>query len=82
MRPELARAHLVYGEWLRRGGQRSEARSAARAAHELFEAMGMEAFAERARRELATTGERVHRRGADTLDQLTAQEGDHGGGRI
>jgi DNA-binding CsgD family transcriptional regulator len=74
LRPDLARAHLLYGEWLRREGRRVDARSQLRTAHGLFEAIGMEAFAERARGELLATGERVRRRTADTRDELTPQE--------
>ena len=62
LRPELARTHLVYGEWLRREGRRVDAREQLRRAHELLTSMGMEAFAERARRELIATGEKVRRR--------------------
>jgi DNA-binding CsgD family transcriptional regulator len=72
--PELARAHLLYGEWLRREGRRVDAREPLCTAHDLFTAIGMEAFAERARRELVATGERVRKRSAETRDQLTAQE--------
>src|SRR3712207_1751606 len=57
LQPELARAHLVYGEWLRRENRRIDARAQLREAHELFLAIGMEAFAERARGELLATGE-------------------------
>jgi ATP/maltotriose-dependent transcriptional regulator MalT len=74
LRPELARAHLVYGEWLRREGRRLDAREQLRAAHDLLAAIGMEAFAERARRELGATGEKVRRRSAETRDELTPQE--------
>ena len=74
LRPELARTHLLYGEWLRRGRRRIDARAQLRAAHEQFTAIGMEAFADRTRRELLATGEHVHRRTADTRDDLTAQE--------
>ena len=75
LRPELARAHLLYGEWLRREGRRrSDARGHLRTAHELFAAMGMEGFAERARRELIATGEAVRKRGAGTREELTPQE--------
>ena len=74
LRPELARAHLLYGEWLRREGRRVDARAQLRTAHELFVTIGMEAFAERARRELLATGERVRRRTAETRDELTPQE--------
>jgi DNA-binding CsgD family transcriptional regulator len=74
VRPELGRALLVYGEWLRREGRRVDARDQLRAAHQLFHDIGMEAFEERARRELLATGERLRKRGADTQDQLTPQE--------
>ena len=74
LRPELARAHLLYGEWLRREERRVDARVQLRAAHEQFTAIGMEAFAERARRELLATGERVRKRVVETRDDLTAQE--------
>jgi DNA-binding CsgD family transcriptional regulator len=74
LRPELARAQLLYGEWLRREGRRADAREQLRTAHDLFAAIGMEAFTERARRELLATGERVRRRSAETRDQLTPQE--------
>jgi len=74
LRPELARAHLLYGEWLRREGRRAEARAQLRTAHDMFAAIGMAAFAERARRELLATGGTVRRRTADTRDQLTPQE--------
>ena len=74
LRPELARAHLLYGEWLRREGRRADAREQLRTAHDLFDAIGMEAFAERARRELLATGEKVRKRSPDTRDELTPQE--------
>ena len=74
LRPNLARAYLLYGEWLRRENRRADARAQLRAAHELFETIGMEAFAERARGELAATGERVRKRAAETRDELTPQE--------
>jgi DNA-binding CsgD family transcriptional regulator len=74
LRPELARAHLVYGEWLRRQHRRLDARSELRIAHELFTGFGMEAFAERARVELEATGERARSRTVDTRDELTPQE--------
>jgi DNA-binding CsgD family transcriptional regulator len=73
-RPELARAHLVYGEWLRRELRRADARAQLHTAHDLFDAIGMQAFAERARRELLATGETVRKRTAGTHDQLTPQE--------
>ena len=74
LRPELARAHLLYGEWLRREGRRVDAREQLRTAYDLFVAIGMEAFAERARRELLATGETVRKRSVETRDQLTPQE--------
>jgi DNA-binding CsgD family transcriptional regulator len=74
LRPELARAHLLYGEWLRRENRRVDARAELRAAHNILDPIGMEAFAERARHELAATGETVRRRTPDTLTTLTAQE--------
>ena len=70
----LARAHLVYGEWLRREQRRVEAREQLRAAHDMFGRFGAAAFAERARRELQATGETVRKRTADTRDALTVQE--------
>jgi DNA-binding CsgD family transcriptional regulator len=74
LRPELARAHLLYGEWLRRENRRLDARSQLRTAHQMLDAIGMEAFAERARRELIATGEKVRKRSAGTRDVLTPQE--------
>ena len=74
LRPELARAHLLYGEWLRRENRRVDAREQLRTAHEMLAAIGMEAFAERARQELQATGEKVRKRTVDTRDDLTAQE--------
>jgi DNA-binding CsgD family transcriptional regulator/tetratricopeptide (TPR) repeat protein len=74
LRPELARAHLVYGEWLRREQRRVDARTQLRAAHDQFTSIGMEAFAERARRELIATGEKVRKRSSETRGQLTPQE--------
>jgi DNA-binding CsgD family transcriptional regulator len=74
LRPELARAHLLYGEWLRREARRVDARSQLRAAHQQFTSIGMEAFAERSRRELLATGEKVRKRTVETRDDLTAQE--------
>ncbi len=73
-RPELARAHLLYGEWLRRERRRTDAREQLRTAHDLFAAIGMQAFAERARRELRATGETARRRTASPHEQLTPQE--------
>jgi DNA-binding CsgD family transcriptional regulator len=74
LRPDLARAHLLYGEWLRRENRRVDARMQLRAAHGMFTGIGMEAFAERARRELIATGEIVRRRSVETSDDLTPQE--------
>jgi DNA-binding CsgD family transcriptional regulator len=71
---DLARAHLLYGEWLRRRRRRLDAREHLRKAHDFFSGRGMEAFAERARVELEATGEHARRRSIDTLDQLTPQE--------
>jgi DNA-binding CsgD family transcriptional regulator len=71
---ELARAHLLYGEWLRREQRRIDAREQLRTAHEMFASMGAKAFAERARRELLATGETVRARTPDTRAHLTAQE--------
>jgi DNA-binding CsgD family transcriptional regulator len=70
----LARAHLLYGEWLRRQGRRMDARGQLRIAHQLYSSMGMEGFAERARRELQATGETVRKRSVETRGELTAQE--------
>ncbi|HEY3072873.1 MAG TPA: LuxR C-terminal-related transcriptional regulator, partial [Candidatus Limnocylindrales bacterium] len=74
LRPDLGRAHLLYGEWLRREARRIDARQHLRTAYEMFHAIGMEAFAERARRELLATGETVRKRTVETLDDLTPQE--------
>jgi len=74
LRPELARAHLLYGEWLRREGRRVDAREQLRTAQDMLATIGMEAFAERARRELIATGEAVRKRSVETLTTLTAQE--------
>ena len=75
VRPELARARLLYGEWLRREGRRVDAREQLRTAYDLFTAIGMEAFAGRAGRELLATGEKVRKRSPDTREELTPQEG-------
>jgi DNA-binding CsgD family transcriptional regulator len=74
MRPALARAHLLYGEWLRRENRRKDARAELRTAHDRFTAMGIEAFAERARHELLATGETVRKRTVEAASELTAQE--------
>jgi ATP/maltotriose-dependent transcriptional regulator MalT len=74
LRPDLARAHLLYGEWLRRENRRSEAREQLRTAHDLLAGIGMESFAERAGIELLATGEKVRKRTPETRDELTAQE--------
>ena len=74
MRPAVARAHLLYGEWLRRENRRVDARAELRTAHDLFNKMGIEAFAERARRELVATGEKVRKQTVETVSELTAQE--------
>jgi DNA-binding CsgD family transcriptional regulator len=74
LRVDLARTHLLYGEWLRRERRRTDARAELRTAHELFSEFGMEAFAERARIELEATGEHARRRTVDTLRELTPQE--------
>jgi DNA-binding CsgD family transcriptional regulator len=71
---DLARAHLLYGEWLRRQRRRIDARGQLRTAHDLFSNFGMEAFAERTRVELEATGEHARKRTVDTLGQLTPQE--------
>src|SRR5580700_6733917 len=73
-RPDLARAHLLYGEWLRRDRRRTDARAQLRIAHDMFDTIGMEAFASRAGRELRATGETVHRRTVRAPGTLTAQE--------
>jgi DNA-binding CsgD family transcriptional regulator len=74
IRVELARAQLLYGEWLRREGRRADARAQLRTAHEALTAMGVEAFADRARHELAATGETVRKRTVETRGELTSQE--------
>ena len=72
---QTSRAHLLYGEWLRRQRRRVDARAQLRIAHDMLDAMGMDAFAERARRELQATGETARKRSVANADeQLTAQE--------
>jgi DNA-binding CsgD family transcriptional regulator len=75
IRVSLARAHLIYGEWLRREDRRVDAREQLRVAHSMLSDMGMETFVERAGRELQATGETVRKRSVETLDDLTPQEG-------
>ena len=74
VRAQLARAHLLYGEWLRRERRRGEAREPLRTAHEMLDAMGIAAFADRAARELLATGETARKRTVETAVELTAQE--------
>jgi len=74
VRPDLARAHLLYGEWLRRERRRRDARKQLRTAYDMLDVIGMEAFAERARRELLATGEEVRKRNVETREHLTPQE--------
>jgi DNA-binding CsgD family transcriptional regulator len=74
LRLEVARGHLLYGEWLRRSGERIKAREQLRTAHDMLLAMGAVAFAERARRELAVLGEKGLKRNVETTDDLTVQE--------
>jgi DNA-binding CsgD family transcriptional regulator len=74
IRPELARTHLLYGEWLRRKRRRLDAREQLRTAHEMFATMGADGFAERAARELLATGETARKRTVESSDELTAQE--------
>ena len=74
IRTSLARAHLVYGEWLRRQQRRSDAREELRIAHQMYTAMGAEGFAERTRRELGATGETARKRSVETAGGLTPQE--------
>jgi DNA-binding CsgD family transcriptional regulator len=74
LRPDLGRAHLLYGEWLRRENHRADARTQLRTAHDLLAPLHIEGFAERARRELQVTGERARRRTVETASILTPQE--------
>jgi ATP/maltotriose-dependent transcriptional regulator MalT len=74
MAADLARARLSYGEWLRRENRRVDAREQLRQAHDVIATMGADGFAERARRELLATGEKMRKRRDDTRDELTPQE--------
>ena len=74
IRAQLARSHLLWGEWLRREDRLTDARAQLRVAQDMFSAMGAEGFAERARRELLATGETVRKRTVETVTELTAQE--------
>jgi ATP/maltotriose-dependent transcriptional regulator MalT len=74
IRPQLARARLLYEEWLRRQNRRVEAREQLRTAYRMLDVMGLDAFAERARRELLATGESARKRTVETSVELTAQE--------
>ena len=74
LRSEIGRAHLLYGEWLSAEHRRVDARVQLRTAHDLFTSIGMEAFAERARKELAATGETARKRTVETRDDLTGRE--------
>jgi DNA-binding CsgD family transcriptional regulator len=74
VRAELARAHLLYGEWLRRERRRADAREQLRTACDMLDVMGVQAFAERARRELLATGETARKRTVESTGELTAQE--------
>jgi DNA-binding CsgD family transcriptional regulator len=72
--PQLARTHLLYGEWLRRQRQPREARDQLRTAHDMFDGMGLHGFAQRARVELRATGEHTRKRDVGNPEQLTPQE--------
>jgi DNA-binding NarL/FixJ family response regulator len=74
IRAQLARSHLLYGEWLRRQNRRTDAREQLRAAYQMLAAMGIEGFAERARQELIATGETARKRTVETGTTLTPQE--------
>jgi DNA-binding CsgD family transcriptional regulator/tetratricopeptide (TPR) repeat protein len=74
LRADLARSHLLYGEWLRREHRRVDARAQLRTAHDHFTSMAMDAFAERARKELFATGGKARKRTVETRDELTTQE--------
>src|SRR5262249_20352871 len=74
LRPDQARSHLLYGEWLRREARRIDSRNQLHCAYGLVPEMGMNGFAERARRELTATGEHARKRSVETTQDLTAQE--------
>ena len=74
LRPEVARGHLLYGEWLRREGRRTDARAALQTAHDTLVDIGMDGFAERARRELLASGAAARKRTVETTFELTQQE--------
>jgi DNA-binding CsgD family transcriptional regulator/tetratricopeptide (TPR) repeat protein len=74
LRPELARTHLLYGEWLRRANRRVDARAELQAAYDMFVSMGISGFAERCRHELLSTGASVRKRSVESNRQLTSQE--------
>jgi DNA-binding CsgD family transcriptional regulator len=74
LRPELARSHLLYGEWLRRQNRRVDARAQLRVAYDIFGSIGADGFAERTRNELLATGEKVRKRGGSAHNELTTQE--------
>jgi ATP/maltotriose-dependent transcriptional regulator MalT len=74
LRAQLARGHLLYGEWLRRARRRVEARNQLSIAHDMLAAMGLEGFAQRARRELQATGATARKHGTTTSEQLTPRE--------
>ncbi len=74
LRVDLARAHLLYGEWLRRAHRRIDARDQLRTAHQMLTVIGADRFAERAARELRATGERVSKRTSEPSAQLTVRE--------
>jgi DNA-binding CsgD family transcriptional regulator len=74
LRLDLARTHLLFGEWLRRDGRPADARDELRSAHQLFTDFGSDSFGERARIELRATGERTRKRSSDAGERLTPQE--------
>ena len=74
LRPELARTHLLYGEWLRRANRRVDARAELQAAYDMFVSMGIDGFADRCRHELLSTGASVRKRSVESNRELTSQE--------